>query len=58
MNDTTKVRKPYRAPQVKTATPAAGQAVLLACTGQVDCDALFSLGYTCCAATEDECSGC
>jgi hypothetical protein len=47
-------RKKWVRPEVRTATAA--PAVFLVCTGQVDCDALLGLGYTCCQPTEAECN--
>jgi hypothetical protein len=51
-------KKPYLSPLVRSAAVTGRPPVMLACTGQVDCDALFNLGFTCCAATEEECQNC
>lgn len=45
-------------PPVVRSEPTPSAPVLLVCTGQVDCDALLGLGYTCCKPTEPECSEC
>ncbi len=49
-------KKAYVPPVVRTQVPQGAQ-VLLACTGRIDCDLLFSTG-PCCAATEEECANC
>lgn len=57
--DTTETpKKPYRSPNLRSHVVSDSPAVMLACTGQVDCDALLGLGYKCCAANERECGGC
>ncbi|MBL8909389.1 MAG: hypothetical protein JNM17_01680 [Archangium sp.] len=49
-------KRSYLKPVVRTA-PVAAPPVLLACTGRVDCDALFGTG-PCCADTEQGCENC
>jgi hypothetical protein len=48
-------RRPYRAPQLRTAEVSNEPSVLLACTGRFDCEP--QVGYPCCAA-DDQCEGC
>lgn len=49
-------KRSYIKPAVRTA-PVAAPPVLLACTGRIDCDALFGTG-PCCADTEQACENC